>query len=71
MYLPRTLLAIYINSKNFCCFTQTNTPTQQLRNESSESNSEIAEMRRQIADLQTGFRGERLQRENLVACTYY
>ena len=78
---------VYIDSKNFCCFTQTTTPTQQpprlvagkgdeqlveqliqqieqLRNEGSAKDREIAEMRKQNADLQTAMRGERQQTVN-------
>ena len=40
---------------------------EQLRNEGSAKDREIAEMRKQKADLQTALRDERLQRENAVS----
>ena len=40
---------------------------EQLRNEGSAKEREIAEMRKQNADLQTELRDERLQRENAVS----
>ena len=40
---------------------------EQLRNEGSAKDREIAEMRKQNADLQTALRGERLQREDAVS----
>ncbi|XP_062505865.1 uncharacterized protein LOC134182478 isoform X2 [Corticium candelabrum] len=44
---------------------RTTTPTQQLRNESSEKDRQIAEMRRQITDLPTSLRASACQVEDL------